>query len=89
VKTADEMLDLAQRQQPALIIFDLNEASLRPLETIARLKADPDSAVIRTIGYYSHIQTELRRQAGEAGFDQVLAKSAFTQLLPTLLQGDP
>lgn len=84
-KRGEQVLDLARSEKPTLIIFDLNDAHYRPLETIARLKADPELAQIKALGYLSHVQTDLHQQASEAGCDHVLAKSAFTQLLPKLL----
>jgi CheY-like chemotaxis protein len=84
-KQADQIVELARQEQPHLIILDLNDARLQPLETIRQLKADPALAGIKTIGYLSHVQVDLHRQATEAGCDQVMPKSAFTQLLPNLL----
>ncbi len=83
--SADQLLELVRTEKPTLIIFDLNDARYRPLETIRQLKADADLADIRIIGYLSHVQVDLQRKAREAGCDQVLAKSAFTQRLPQLL----
>jgi CheY-like chemotaxis protein len=84
-KQAEQVLELARREQPHLIIFDLNDARCQPLETIRQMKADPELAGIKVIGYLSHVQVELHRQAVQAGCDQVMAKSAFTQLLPNIL----
>jgi hypothetical protein len=41
----------------------------------------------RMIGFVSHVQTELRRAAGEAGCGRVLARSVFSERLPAILQG--
>ena len=84
-KQAEQVLELARSKKPHLIIFDLNDVRCQPFETIRRLKADPELAGIKVIGYLSHVQVDLHRQATEAGCDQVMPKSAFTQLLPNLL----
>jgi CheY-like chemotaxis protein len=84
-KRAAQVLELAGSEKPDLVIFDLNDARLQPLETVRQMKADPELSRIRVIGYLSHVQVDLQRQAKEAGFDQVLPKSAFTQRLPNLL----
>ncbi len=87
-KQPAQILELARSEKPDLVIFDLNDARCQPLETIRQLKADPELAEIQTIGYLSHVQVDLNQQAVEAGCDRVLAKSAFTQLLPRLLTGE-
>ncbi|MBI3949562.1 MAG: response regulator [Acidobacteria bacterium] len=84
-KQAEQVLELSRSEKPDLVIFDLNDIRYQPLDTIRRMKADPELAEIKIIGYLSHVQVELHRQATQAGCDQVLAKSAFTGLLPELL----
>ena len=71
---------------PPLVIFDLNCVSASPLELIRMLKADPETAGIRTIGFVSHVQTDLRQQAVESGCDVVVARSAFAQNLEAMLE---
>jgi hypothetical protein len=39
----------------------------------------------RTIGFVSHVDTEAIQRAKVAGIDQILPRSQFTQVLPTLL----
>jgi CheY-like chemotaxis protein len=65
---------------PPLIIFDLNCAEADPLELIRAAKGIP------TIGFVSHVQTDLRQKAVEAGCSQVVARSAFAQNLNQLLR---
>jgi hypothetical protein len=40
---------------------------------------------IRTVGYASHVQTEVIDAARQAGVDEVMARSAFTARLPEIL----
>ena len=70
---------------PALVILDLNSPRTDPIGTVAAMKADPGLAAIPTVGFVSHVQTELIDQAREAGVDEVMARSAFTQRLPEIL----
>ncbi|HZD67221.1 MAG TPA: hypothetical protein VE152_14080, partial [Acidimicrobiales bacterium] len=42
---------------------------------------------VRTVGFGSHVDRELLRAARDAGYDQVLARSAFFSGLPRLLSG--
>ena len=37
------------------------------------------------VGFFSHVQTELQRQAQEAGYDRVLPRSVFTRDLADIL----
>jgi len=87
VKTDKELLALTESgEKPSLIIVDLNSAAMRPLPTIAKLKADKELKKTSVIGYLSHVQGELKQKAHEAGCDMVLARSAFSQNLPNLLR---
>jgi hypothetical protein len=38
------------------------------------------------LGFYSHVQHELKLAAVEAGCDRILARSAFTAQLPDILR---
>ena len=55
------------------------------LGTVATLKRDPSTMAIRTVGYASHVLTEVIDAARQAGVDEVLARSAFTARLPEIL----
>lgn len=85
VKEAGEVVEKA-KSKPALIIFDLNCEAARPLDVIRKLKADAEMKGTSLIGYLSHVQGELKQQAIEAGFDMVMARSAFSQNLPQILK---
>jgi CheY-like chemotaxis protein len=76
-----------KEKRPALVIFDLNATTLRPLDAVAALKADPDLRAIPTLGYVSHVQTDLIDAARRAGIDEVLARSAFSDQLGRILTG--
>jgi CheY-like chemotaxis protein len=67
------------RARPSLVIFDLNCAEADPLELIHAAEGIP------TIGFVSHVQTELRQKAVQAGCVVVVARSAFAQNLDELL----
>ncbi len=72
--------------QPQAVILDLNHRSVSALDLIRALKADPATRSIPIVGYVSHVQAELINGAREAGCDQIMARSAFTQQLPDLLR---
>ena len=49
------------------------------------MRADPALAAIPTVGFASHVQTDVIEAARRAGVGEVLARSAFTQRLPEIL----
>jgi DNA-binding NarL/FixJ family response regulator len=80
-----DVLAQARSSRPALVILDLNSGKLDPVSTIAALKADPRLSAIPTLGFASHVHTELIAEARKAGADQVLARSAFAGNLAEIL----
>ena len=85
VKSQEDALAQA-RLNPAVIILDLNTATVNPLDVIERLKADEETRGISLLGYVSHVQVDLKLAAQEKGCDTVVARSAFSQNLPTILR---
>src|SRR5687768_2835514 len=77
VKSPEKAMEKA-KEQPALIIIDLNIASLSSVDLIRALKGEPETNQISLLGYVSHVQAELKQQAQDAGCDAVLARSAFS-----------
>ena len=84
-RSPEEIIGQAKAIKPALVIFDLNSTKTDPINTISALKADPGLAGIRTMGFASHVHTELIAAARQAGADQVLARSAFADNLAEIL----
>jgi len=84
-RSPDIVLPRIREKLPALVILDLNSAKLRPLEVIAQMKADAGLRDIPTLGYVSHVQTDVIGAARSAGIDEVLARSAFSEQLAQIL----
>lgn len=78
------LLDSPEEERPALIIFDLNNANVKPLTLIPKIKTKFKRGT-SVIGFLSHIQGDLKLKAQEAGCDTVMPRSAFSQNLPNLL----
>jgi len=88
VKTDKDMMEKMQQngeEKPSLIIFDLNNNSVRPLSLIPKLKSKLKKGT-SIIGFLSHVQGDLKQKAHEVGCDMVLPRSAFSQNLPQLLR---
>ena len=86
-RVPEAVVQRVRDERPSLVIFDLNSVRLRPIETIVALKGDPALAGIRTMGYVSHVQGDVIAAARSAGCDEVLARSAFSERLGTILSG--
>lgn len=87
LKTADAVFEASAKGDTALIIVDLHAKFCDPFELAARLKGDARRRGIPVVGFYSHVQTELKRRAGQAGVDCILPRSVFSQRLPEILRG--
>jgi len=74
------------KEQPAVMIFDLNNAGIAPLDLISQLKSNEETSKVSLVGFVSHVQAELKQAAQQKGCDVVIARSAFSQNLPALLR---
>ena len=75
---------LAASPRPKLLLVDLNCQLPDPLEMIkAAAVMSPDC---RIIGFYSHVQADLAKNAADAGAGKVLPRSRFVQQLPEILR---
>ena len=88
VRSADALAAAARRDRPALIICDLHSQKIDPNELAKQLKADEQLSSIPLLGFFSHVQVELKQQAEQSGFDRVLPRSAFNAQLIQILKGD-
>lgn len=86
VRSPEELAAKARSVRPALVIFDLNAEGCRPLEGIRWVKASPELKDTPALGFFSHVQHELKAAAAEAGCDRIMARSAFTAQLPDILR---
>jgi len=84
-RSADGALTQMRSTPPALVILDLNNPRIDPLRVVAAMKADAALSAIPTVGFASHVQVEVIEAARQAGVEEVMARSAFTQKLPDIL----
>jgi CheY-like chemotaxis protein len=63
-----------------LIIVDLHNQKIDPVELARELSG------VKLIGFFSHVETELRQRALAAGYDSVIPRSVFARDLPEILQ---
>jgi PleD family two-component response regulator len=86
VRSADAALGEMRKAAPSLVILDLNNARTNPLGIVSAMREEPALASIPTLGYVSHVQTDVIDAARKAGVGEVLARSAFAQQLPEILR---
>jgi len=72
----------------SVVILDLNSDRIPAHEAIAFFRSDSSWQDVPIVAFVSHVQTDLIRQAQNAGCKFVLPRSAFSQLLPRIVTGD-
>jgi len=68
---------------PPLVLIDLHNQRLDPLELAKEIKALESKVTI--LGFFSHVEVELQRNALSAGFDRVIPRSVFSRDLAQIL----
>jgi CheY-like chemotaxis protein len=85
-RSMDAAIEQMRQTAPSLVILDLNSTRTDPLGTVAAMKRDPALSAIPTLGFVSHVMTDVINAARNVGVDEVLARSAFTERLAEILQ---
>lgn len=88
VRDADSLVNKVESDSPALVILDLQTDKLDPVEAVRRLKSSEATRGVRVVGFLSHVEVELQKRAKDAGFDQVLPRSVFSQRLTEIMRGE-
>ena len=84
-RNQEALLQKVREAKPKLIIVDLHNQKIEPAALAAELKSDEEMRAIPLLGFFSHVQTELQRNALAAGFDQVIPRSVFARDLSKIL----
>jgi CheY-like chemotaxis protein len=87
-RSQEAIISKARETKPRLILVDLHNQRVDPIALARELKADNDLQSVRLLGFFSHVETELQRNAVAAGFDQVIPRSVFARDLPKILTTD-
>ena len=86
VKSPDGFKEKILSARPSLIIVDLNSRAGNPLEIIKSIKSTGELKQIPVIGFLSHVQIELKKEADKAGCDLVIPRSRFSRDLREILR---
>jgi DNA-binding NarL/FixJ family response regulator len=81
-----KLTERLQQTPSCAVILDLNHRSGRAIETARAVKSGAESSKVLVVGFLSHVQADLAREARLAGLDQVMARSAFAEQLSQLLR---
>ena len=73
---------------PELIVVDLHHQKLDAIQLASELKANETLKSVPLLGFFSHVQVDLQRQAVQAGYDAVLPRSIFFRDLAKILAGE-
>ena len=81
-RSKEALMQKVRETKPRLVIVDLHNQKIDPNELAKELTG------IRLLGFFSHVQTDLQRNAIAAGFDEVIPRSVFARDLPEILATD-
>jgi CheY-like chemotaxis protein len=85
-RTLEILMSSAEEATPAMIVVDLHNEKLNPIDVATQLKTNESLKAIPLLGFFSHVETELQRKALAAGYDQVLPRSVFSRDLAEILR---
>lgn len=86
-RTLAALISLASEELPDLFVVDLHNTKLNPIEIAAQLKTNETLRSVPLLGFFSHVNLDLQRQAAEAGYDEVIPRSLFARDLAKILAG--
>lgn len=88
VRNVDSLISALRENATALIIVDLHSQKIDPIALATLLKGDDELRSVPLMAFFSHVQTELQREAVQAGYDTVIPRSVFARDLGKILAGE-
>ena len=85
-RNPEAFLEACRADPPALVLADLDDNRVGALAAVLALRQDPALSALTVIGFVSHVDAERAEAARSAGCSRVLARGAFVQELPRLLE---
>ena len=71
---------IEKAREATLVIADLHNQKIDAVELARELSG------VKLLGFFSHVETELRQKALEAGYDSVIPRSVFARDLAEILE---
>lgn len=87
IRGADAISGLNRSAPPSLVIVDLGNKNIDPLELIGIIKSRDILKDANVLGYLPHVEKELGLRALEAGYDTVLPRSRLSNELADIFSG--
>lgn len=85
VRSVQTLVEKATEAKPGLVVVDLHNTKVDPVELATELKSNEDLRAVRLLGFFSHVHTDLQKNAVAAGYDQVIPRSMFARDLGEIL----
>jgi len=82
-RSKEAVIEKLTQGQPSLILIDLHNQKLDALELAKAVKTQESTVTL--LGFFSHVEVELQRNALSAGFDRVIPRSVFARDLAEIL----
>jgi CheY-like chemotaxis protein len=70
-----------------LLVIDLTSPDIDGVELFETLAMGGELHAVRTLGFFAHVQPEVRERALAAGFDLVVPRSRMAREGPRLVEG--
>ena len=77
------LLKASRQEGTAAVLLELGNGE--SLDTVRKLREDAATHDLPVIGFLSHVDRELARQAESAGVTRVMPRSQFSETLPDLM----
>ena len=81
---ANELAKACRDKNAAAVLLELSSNG-DALGSVRAIRSEKATAAMPVIGFLSHVDKELARQAESAGVSQVMPRSQFSETLPDLL----
>jgi CheY-like chemotaxis protein len=85
-RSKDAVIEKLQQGQPDLILMDLHNQKIDPVELAKEIKTQEEAVTL--LGFFSHVEVELQQHALSAGFDRVIPRSVFARDLAEILKDE-
>ena len=83
----------SQAEQAQVLVVDLTSDEVDGATLVDSMRSAGELKGVRTLAFYSHVETDTRRRAEEAGFDLVVPRSRMAregaELVTALLADGP
>ena len=85
-RSKEAVMEKLTQGQPDLILTDLHNQKIDPLGLAKAIKTQESTVTL--LGFFSHVEVELQRNALSAGFDRVIPRSVFARELAEILKDE-